>query len=201
MQFRREGIHHAHRRRGFFITFVAAVIAVGSGYKLIMYIHFHGAVAQPGLNGPIVDGPIGLHVRIEAAGGVDFVANQCASNPKLVAEVVVITMATVLALVVIEPCNQGQIPRNAVHRLQPAQAAAIKFTVELDNAAPLFICRVWFWRVTYRFWNRQILNHAARTGVRIDLQGRVAKVALVVHAQLLMIDAFARVVRECVGRD
>ena len=83
MQIRGEGIHHADRWRGFLIALGTAVVAIAQ--KLIIDVHFHGAVAQAGLHGPVIDSPVGLYIRIQAAGGIDLVAYQCAFDPQLIA--------------------------------------------------------------------------------------------------------------------
>ena len=191
MQFGGEGVHHADGWRGFLVAFSAAGVTVAQ--KLIMDVHFHGAVTQTGLHGPVIQRPVSLYVRVEAAGGVDFIANQCAFDAQLVADKILIAVAAVLALVIVQAANQSQVTRYALNGLHPTQATAVELSVELDDPSALFVtgsCR----------WNRQILNHTPRAGIRIDLQGRVTDVAFVVHAQLLVVDAFAGVVDQRVGR-
>jgi len=191
MQLGGKGVHHADGRRGLFITLGAAGVAVAQ--KLIIDIHFHRAVAQAGLHCPIVQRPVGLHIRVEAAGGVYFITHQCAFDPQFAADEVLIAVAAVLALVEVQAADQGQITRYAEHRLHPAQAATVEFAIELHYTATLFVAG-------RRGWNRQILNHTARAGIGIDLQGRVTDIALVVQAQLLVVDAFPGVIGNGVWR-
>ena len=191
MQLGGKGIHHADGWRGLFVTLGATGVAVAQ--KLIIDVHLHGAVAQAGLYRPVVQRPVGLYIRVETAGGIYFITHQCAFDPQLTADKVLITVAAVLALIEVQAANQGQIARYTVDRLHPAQAAAVKLAIELHDTAALFIAGCCG-------RNRQILNNAARTGIGIDLQGSVTDIALVVQAQLLMVDALTGVVGNGIGR-
>jgi hypothetical protein len=72
VQLGRECIHHAHGWSVFLIGLAAAGVAVAQ--ELIIDIHLHGAVTYARLQGPAVEGPVGLDVGVKAARRVDFIA-------------------------------------------------------------------------------------------------------------------------------
>jgi len=100
-------------------------------------------------------------------------------------------LAIILAAIVVQAGDQGQVAGRAVDRLQPVDRAAVELAVERYYAAA-------FARGDSA-WNRQVLNHTPTPRIGIYLQRRIADVALVIHPQLLVIDAFARVVRQRVN--
>ncbi len=178
MQVRRKGIHHADRRGVLLIGLAAAVIAVAE--EVVVHVHLHGAVAQACLQGPVAQQPVGLYEGVEAGGSVDFIATQCAFDTVHTVEGVGIALAIILAAVVIKAGDQRQVAGGAGDGLQPVDRAPVEFAVESHYAAAS-VCRVEC--ATGEFVrNRQVLNHAAPSCVRIDLQRRIADVALVIHA-------------------
>lgn len=152
-------------------------------------------MAHPGLQGPGVDGPARLQVGIEAGGGVHLVAAQLALHAELVAVEVLVAATVVAALVVVEADGQVQLARRLAYRLQPAHGAAVEVAVEVHHAAATLTVG------DHPLGDRQVLHDTALAHVGVDLQGRLAEVALVVHPGLLVVDALARVVQLGVGGD
>ena len=102
-------------------------------------------------------------------------------------------MAIILAAVVVEAGDQGQVARSAGDGLQPMHGAAVELAVEGHHATTR-VGRVGD-TTGELVGNRQVLNHAPPPRIRIHLQRCIAEVPLVIRPQLLVIDAFARVVR------
>ena len=185
MQVLGKGVHGADRGAVLLVILAAAGVAVAQ--VVIADVHFHGAVPHASLQGPVAQGPVGLHERVEAGGGVDFVAGQGAFDAQFGGGVVLVAGAVVLTAVVIQAGDHGQVAGGLADGLQPVHAGAVELAVEVDHAAAAGVG-------SDTLGNRQVLKHAASAGVGIHLQRRIAKIPLVVHAQLLMIDTLARVV-------
>ncbi|MNE72592.1 hypothetical protein D3C80_1685480 [compost metagenome] len=64
----------------------------------------------------------------------------------------------------------------------------MELTVEVDDPTATLVVG------GHRLGDGQVLNDAALPRIEIELQRGIAKIALVVHAQLLVVDAFAGVV-------
>ncbi|EVT82863.1 hypothetical protein Z046_31575 [Pseudomonas aeruginosa VRFPA09] len=192
-----EGVHHRERWGVLPVAPRAAGIAVAQ--VAVVDLHLHGAVAHPGLQGPGVDGPARLQVGIEAGGGVHLVAAQLALHAELVAVEVLVAATVVAALVVVEADGQVQLARRLAYRLQPAHGATVEVAVEVDHRAIPLATRITL--ASYLLGYRLILHDTALAHVGVDLQGRLAEVALVVHPGLLVVDALARVVQLGVGGD
>ncbi|MCY1408896.1 hypothetical protein D9M71_242280 [compost metagenome] len=193
VQLRAEGIHHPQRRHVLLEAPRSAGIAVGE--EMVVHLHLHAGAADAGQQGPVAKHPVGLHIGIEAAGGVQLVAAQGALHAELVAIEVPETAAIVLAPVVIDAEGQAQLARNALQRLQPAQAAAVEVAVEIHHPAAAKAIGDGGGR------DGEELQHAAPAGVGGELQAGRAELALVVQAELLVVDALARVEQPGVGRD
>ncbi|MNZ71102.1 hypothetical protein D3C78_894570 [compost metagenome] len=187
-----ERIEHAQRRHVLLETSGAAGIAVDQ--EVVVHLHLHVAVPEARQQSPVAERPVGLHVRIEARCGIQLVAAQFAFYAQLVAAEVLETTAIIPAPVVIDAERQAQLSRNARHGLQPAQGAAMEVAVEIHHAAATLAVG------DRRTRDGEKLQHAALTGVSVDLQGGVTEPALVVQAGLLVVDALAGVEQHRVGR-
>ncbi|MNE82583.1 hypothetical protein D3C80_1793160 [compost metagenome] len=141
---------------------------------MVVHLHFHVAMTQARQQRPVTQHPVGLHVGIEAGGGIQFVAAQFAFYAQLVAAEVLETTAIVLAPVVIDAESQAQLTRSALQRLQPAQRAAVEVAVEIHHPAATLAVG------NHRARNSEKLQHAALSGVGIELQGGVAEPSFVV---------------------
>ncbi|MNN25752.1 hypothetical protein D3C81_1392390 [compost metagenome] len=143
---------------------------------MVVDTHFHGAVAQPQLAGPVADFPMGLEVRVQAGSGVFLVTAQLTFHAQLVTAEILVAAAVVLALVVIGADGEGEIAGHIRDRLYPAQGAAVELTIKVHNPAATLAVR------GHRSGDGQILHHAAPPRIQVELQRGIAKVALVVHA-------------------